>query len=132
MTNVVPVEVLQGFGLDIKPKAGMIIRGADGGAITHFGTVRMTIEAGPYLLRVITEVAGVRRAILSVHALNEGAVKVLLDGAELALIKVPDVHVPLKESRGVYVFAAKIVKVELVQHCRSCLEDASMALDVDE
>ena len=35
MINVVPVEVLQGFGLDIRPRGGMIIRGADGGAVTH-------------------------------------------------------------------------------------------------
>ena len=75
--------------------------GADDGAITHFGTVRMTLEVGPYLLKVITEVAGVRRAILSVHALNELAVKVLLDGKDSALMKVPDVHMPLRESRGV-------------------------------
>ena len=71
MIHVVKAELALKFLPHLQPRPGMILRGAGGHRLQHFGTVRVHMVMGDHRFVLTAEVADVRHNLLSVAKLED-------------------------------------------------------------
>ena len=72
MINVVPVDLVKKFGAQPHLSRTLLIKGAGGAKLAHFGRVIITLNIGEHSMKFCAEVAAVHRPLLSVGAGRTG------------------------------------------------------------
>ena len=106
MINVVPVDLVKKFGVQPYLSRTLLIKGAGGAKLAHFGRVIITLNVGEHSTKFCAEVAAVHRPLLSVGALlNFGTILKLEKNDSVLECKThqdEQVVIPLEFAKGIF------------------------------